>query len=50
MGLYDRDYMRKPSDGDSDAPAGSSRLQFRRWWLIVIGMVLLLAAGVAMLN
>jgi len=49
MGLYDRDYMRETPPGDSDEQSGLNRLQSRRRWLLVIGLVLLVAATVAIL-
>ncbi|MEI7881390.1 MAG: hypothetical protein WCI95_11010 [bacterium] len=49
MGLYDRDYMRETPQGESDEASGVNRLQSRRRRVIVIGMVLLVAAMLAIL-
>lgn len=44
MGLYDRDYMRRPVAGGVEERAGQSRLTARRRLLIGVGLVLLVAA------
>ena len=43
MGLYDRDYMKDPSNGvDSDEVAGK-RLEARRRLIILVGMAVVIA-------
>ena len=48
MGLYDRDYMRdRPAGPDIDEP-GLGRTAIRRKWLMWIGVLLAVAAVLAM--
>lgn len=47
MGLYDRDYMRDAPTGKNDEPPGLDRMISRRRRLIMIGVVVTLAAMLA---
>ena len=49
MGLYDRDYMRRPVVGEREESAGRNRLPSRWGLLIGIGVVLLVAAMIVTL-
>ena len=49
MGLYDRDYMReRPTEPDEDE-SGLSRMVLRRKWLVVGGLILIVAGIVTLL-
>lgn len=49
MGLYDRDYMRRPVADEPGEHSGQSRLPTRKRLLIVIGVGLLVTAMIAAL-